>query len=83
MRSSHKKRPPEGFGERLRETFYKSGYSLTQIEKKTGINHSNFLSYIKEEMAPTVINLAIICKFFNVSADWLLFGKEVTKKCNT
>ena len=75
--ATHKKRPPEGFGERLRETFYNSGYSLTEIEKRTGISHSNFLSYIKEEMAPTVINLAIICKFFKVSADYLLFGKKV------
>ncbi len=78
----HKKRPPEGFGERLREAVYKSGLSPTFIEKNYGINHSNLHSYMFEEMAPTVANLATLCRVLHVSADYLLFGKEGTK-CNT
>ena len=77
-----RKRPPEGFGERLNETYLNSGYSLLDIERQIGVNHSNFLAYIHGDMAPTIINFARICKFFDVSADYLLFGKEV-EKCNT
>lgn len=74
---NHKRRPPEGFGERLREAIYKSGYSTTQLEKLCNVNHSNISQYMSEEMAPTAWTLASLCKVLNVSADYLLFGKEV------
>ena len=74
---AHKRRPPEGFGKRLKESYLKSGYSLYDIERLIGVNHSNFLSYINGDMAPTIINFARICELLNVSADYLLFGKEV------
>lgn len=73
----HKRRPPEGFCERLAEAFYESGKSASAIEREIGVNHSNLLSYITGDMAPTVINLAKLCKVLKVSADYLLFGKEV------
>lgn len=76
MRGSKKKRPPEGFGERLREAVYKSGLSPTFIETHYGINHSNLSAYMAENMAPTVANLATLCQVLHVSADYLLFGKE-------
>ena len=76
MRSSKKKRPPEGFGERLREAVYKSGLSSYDIEKRYGINHSNLNAYMLEDMAPTVPNLATLCKALHVRADYLLFGKR-------
>ena len=79
MRGSKKKRPPEGFGERLRESVYKSGLTPTEIEKRYGINHSNLNAYMLEDMAPTVANLAILCRALKVSADYLLFGGT---KCN-
>lgn len=82
MRSNHKKKPPEGFGERLREAVYKSGLTPTFIETNYGINHSNLYSYMVEDMAPTVATLATLCRVLHVSADYLLFGKEGTK-CNT
>lgn len=77
---AHKRRPPEGFGERLRDAWYKSGYSLTELENKTGINHGSISRYMSEEMAPTVITLAILCKTLRVSADYLLFGGKI---CDT
>lgn len=80
MRNSHKKRPPEGFGERLRESVYKSGLGPYEIEKRYGINHSNLNSYMLEEMAPTVPNLAILCEVLHVSADYLLFGERALYK---
>ena len=77
MRDSHKKRPPIGFGERLREAFYKTGLSSTDLEKRYGVNHSNLYDYMTERMAPTVPTLAVLCRALKVSADYLLFGKEV------
>lgn len=76
---THKKRPPEGFGKRLREAIYKRGLSPYEIEKRYNINHSNLNAYMAEDMAPTVANLAILCRVLHVSADYLLFGKEVEK----
>lgn len=73
---THKRRPPEGFGERLREAIYKSGYSTTRLERLTTINHSNIISYMREDMAPSAWTLASLCKVLKVSADYLLFGKE-------
>ena len=82
MRNSHKRKAPEGFGKRLREAIYKSDLSPYEIEKRYGINHSNLNAYMAEDMSPTVANLAILCRALRVSADYLLFGKEVNK-CNT
>ena len=76
-RYTHKRRPPEGFGERLREVIYKSGYGVTELGRLSGINHSNISQYISEEMAPSAWTLASLCKVLKVSADYLLFGKEV------
>ena len=76
MGGRHNKKPPIGFGERLREAVYKSGLNPYDIEKRYGVNHSNLNSYMLEEMAPTVANLAILCVALRVSADYLLFGKK-------
>ena len=73
----HKRRPPEGFGERLREAIYKSGYSTNELERLSGVNHSNISQYTSEEMAPSAWTLASLCKVLKVSADYLLFGKQI------
>lgn len=79
---SYRRKPPVGFGERLREAIYKSGLSNSYIERHYGINHASINSYILETVAPTVPTLAILCKALNVSADYLLFGGKKVK-CNT
>ena len=61
-RYTHKRRPPEGFGKRLRESIYKSGYSTTELERISGINHSNISSYMSETMAPSAWTLALLCR---------------------
>lgn len=71
----HKRRPPEGFGERLREAVYKSGYNTNELERLSGVNHSNISQYMSEDMAPSAWTLASLCKVLKVSADYLLFGK--------
>lgn len=73
---THKRRPLEGFGERLREAIYGSGYSTNQLEKLCNVNHSNISRYMTEDMAPSAWTLASLCKVLKVSADYLLFGKE-------
>lgn len=76
-RYTHKRRPPEGFGERLREAIYKSGYNTSQLEQLCNVNHTSISRYMTEDMAPSAWTLASLCKVLNVSADYLLFGKEV------
>ena len=76
-RYTHKRRPPEGFGERLRETVYERGYTTNELERLSGVNHSNISQYMNETMAPSAWTLASLCKVLKVSADYLLFGKEV------
>lgn len=76
MMGKHNKKPPEGFGQRLREALYASGLSTYDIEKRYGLNHSTVNAYMLETIAPTVPTLATLCVALNVSADWLLFGKK-------
>ena len=73
-RYTHKRRPPEGFGKRLQEALFESGYSTNKLEQISGVNHSNIYQYISEEMAPSAWTLASLCKALHVSADYLLFG---------
>ena len=54
---------PEGFRERLTEAFYKSDLSTADIERMTGINHTN------------IFTLSCLCNVLHVSADYLLFGR--------
>lgn len=75
--------PPEGFTERLNEAINKSGLSMTVIKERLQISWSCLYSYIHGYTTPSVKTLASLCRLLHVSADWLLFGKEVTKKCNT
>lgn len=82
MRNTHKRKPPVGFGERLREAVFASGMSTYEIEKRYGLNHSNINEYMLETMAPTVPNLATLCTVLHVSADYLLFGKRGDNSCN-
>lgn len=71
-----KKRPPEGFCERLRQAFYDSGLSLMDIERRYGIAHGNMIGFMDGDYVPTSATLATLCVALNVSADWLLFGKK-------
>ncbi len=65
-----------GLGERLRDAILSSPYTPTEIEKLTGVNHSFISRYTSEQMVPSVYTIYALAGLLNVSADYLLFGKE-------
>lgn len=73
---SHKRKVPSGFGKRLEQAVFKSNLSTQDIERMSGVNHSNIYEYIDERMLPSAYNLYALCKTLKVSADYLL-GLEV------
>ena len=73
----HRRKAPEGFQERLKKAVYDSGLSLSEIERRSGVSHSSVSAYMSKDYSPTAFSLAKLCLVLNVSADYLLFGKEV------
>lgn len=69
--------PLEGFTERLRESWAASGLTQGEIALQIGTERKAFCSYINARSMPDALRLARLCAVFNVSADYLLFGKEV------
>lgn len=68
--------PPEGFTERLYKVFLDSGLTFAEATRRSRVSNSALHSYIYYGRCPNALALARMCKLFNVSADYLLFGKE-------
>ena len=65
--------------DRIRELRKKNGISQTELAEITGIN-SNSISKIESgQNKPTIQQIEVLSKFFNVSADYILFGIESAK----
>ena len=67
--------PLEGFTERLRESWTASGLTQGEIAQRIGTERKAFCSYINARSMPDALRLARLCAVFNVSADYLLFGR--------
>lgn len=67
---------PEGFSERLRDLWLISGLTQKQIAKQIGYERKSVRAWIYGDYVPNILALARLCSVFNVSADYLLFGKE-------
>lgn len=67
--------PLEGFPERLRESWTASGLTQGEIAQRIGTKRKAFCSYINARSMPDALRLACLCAVFNVSADYLLFGR--------
>lgn len=65
----------EGFTERLRESWTASGLTQGEIAQRIGTERKAFCSYINARSMPDALRLARLCAVFNVSADYLLFGR--------
>lgn len=65
----------DGFNDRLDNIICESGKSLNVIAKESGIDRKALLSYRAGVTLPNAKSLYKICKYFNVSADYLLFGE--------
>ena len=73
------KYPLEGFTKRLREAWTTSGLTQGEIAWRIGTERKTFCKYINTRSMPDALRLAHLCAVFNVSADYLLFGKEVMR----
>lgn len=71
------KYPLEGFTERLREAWTTSGLTQGEAARRIGTERKTFCSYINARSMPDALRFAHLCAVFNVSADYLLFGKGV------
>ena len=60
------------FGERLKELRTEKNISATKLGKMIGVDGTTVLRWESEQMNPTIDKLALICKFFGVTADYLL-----------
>lgn len=60
------------FNERLKLLRTKSNTSQKDLAKMLNISDRAFRNYENGTSEPTYDNLIILCKFFNVSADYLL-----------
>ena len=65
---------PEGMSERLKGCIEKSGLGIKETARRLGVSRSTLYRWLDEIAPPNVTELAKICKMFNVSADYLIFG---------
>lgn len=68
--------PPEGFTERLKDSWLKSGMSQKQVALKIGCDRKSIFNWMEGINIPDIRKLYYLCRLFNVSADYLLFGEE-------
>ena len=61
--------------ERLNELVEESKKTLTEIEKSTGVLHSNLSEFLSDKHTPSYENFVALLYLFNCSADYLL-GKD-------
>lgn len=60
------------FNERLRSLRTEANLTLKEVSLSTGIPVSTYSNYEQGIREPSLETLAIICKSFNASADYLL-----------
>ena len=60
------------FGERLKELRTEKGMSAVKLGKALGVDDNTILRWEKGQMSPSIDNLYNICRFFGVSADYLI-----------
>ena len=72
------RRPLMGFTERLYDEWLKSGLTQRQLGEYSGVNRKAISGYVNGASVPDATTLGKMCKALNVSADFLLFGKDKT-----
>jgi len=60
------------FCERLKELREEKGISINKLSKEIGVDHSSIVRWEKGERIPSIDNLYLLAKFFNVSSDYLI-----------
>jgi transcriptional regulator with XRE-family HTH domain len=65
--------------DRIRELRKKKGINQTELGEAIGISSKSISMIENGQNKPTVQQIEMLSKFFNVSADYILFGIENTK----
>ena len=68
------------FGETLKKLRDEKGLSYRRLSKEVDISHSNLEKYEKKIMEPSFDKVIRVCKFFNVSLDYMILGKNADLK---
>lgn len=72
--------PLAGFVDRLNDTLYATELSKAQLAKKIKVSRTTAFNYFDGISEPPASVLGKMCKILNVSADYLLFGKQNIKE---
>jgi|GEM_PF-2897030 len=70
----------DSVGERIISLRNHKGISQRQLAKNLNISSGNLSSYESNKIKPAAETIVAICKYFNVSTDWLLLGEEFDSK---
>ena len=62
----------EKFCDRLKALRLEKGLSAVKLGKALGVGDTTILRWEKGQMSPSIDNLYNICRFFGVSADYLI-----------
>ena len=62
--------------ERLAEIRSRSGLNKTDFARRIGVMYSTVLLWETGDVVPMLLPLARVAKEFDVSLDWIVFGKE-------
>ena len=66
----------ENFGERLKELRLEKGLTQKQVANEIGNTQSAIVYWESNKQEPTISTLKKLCRFFNVSADYLIGLEE-------
>ena len=66
----------QGFPERMEELYINTGLTQVEFARRAGFNRKAIREYMDGTGSPSMLTIMRICAAYNVSADYLLFGKE-------
>ena len=60
------------FAERLKELRLENGLTQDQLAEKIKLSQAAISAYERNKITPTIDAIIILCRFFKVSADYLI-----------
>lgn len=66
------------YGKRIRECRNEKGLTQTELAEKLSTTQSTIGKYEREELQPNIDTLILICKLFEVSADYIIGLEDET-----
>ena len=60
------------FNNRINILMAESKKTIRQVAKEAGVNKSNLATWLTTDTMPNSKSIILLCRYFNVSADWLL-----------